>query len=97
MAERLFRNINISIDIKKLARAKQPRLLDISSNAPEHLIIETIKKKVMNQSSQDKEGIEKLISESIVHYTAIDKLINNEAPNLDKPNQEDLKEILEYE
>ena len=61
MAERLFRNKNISIDIKKLTRAKLPRLLDISSNAPEHLIIETIKQKVMNQSSPDKEGIEKLI------------------------------------
>ena len=44
-AERLFRNKNLSPDIKKLTRAKLPRLLDISSNAPEHLIFETIKKK----------------------------------------------------
>ena len=50
-AERLFRNKNLPPDIKKLARAKLPRLLDISSNAPEHLIFETIKQKVLNQKN----------------------------------------------
>ena len=68
-----FRNKNIPIDIKKLARAKLPRLIDISSNALEHLIIETIKQKVMIQNSPNKEGIEKLISEIIALYTAIYK------------------------
>lgn len=80
-----------------MTRAKLPRLLDISLIAPEHLIFETIKQKIINQKNPDKEKIEKLISEIISHYIAIDKLIKNEAPNLDKPNQEDLKEILEYE
>jgi len=96
-AERLFRNKNTPLHVKKLARAKLPRLLDISSNAPEHLIFETIKQKITNQKIPDNEGIEKLISETIAHYIAIDKLIKNDVPNLDKPNQEDLKEILEYE
>ena len=45
----------------------------------------------MIQNSPNKEGIEKLISETIAHYTSIDKLIKNEAQILDKPNQEDLK------
>ena len=79
-----------------MTRAKLPRLLDISSNAPEHLIFETIKQKILNQKNPDKEEIEQLISETIAQHIAIYKLIKNEAPNLDKPNQEDLKEILEY-
>ena len=60
-AERLFRNKNIHLDVKKLVRVRLPRLLDISSNAPEHLIFETIKQKITNQKIPDNEGIEKLI------------------------------------
>ena len=96
-AIRLFRNKNLPPNVIKLTRAKLPRLLDIISNAPEHLIFETLKQKALNQKHPDKEGIEKIISEPIKDYIAVYKFLKYETPKLDKPDQENLKEILEYE
>ena len=98
-AARLFRNKNIPKNIKKLTTANLPRILEILSNAPEHLIEETIKQKVLNQNTPDEEGINKLIYQYIMQYLLTYIIIskNYQIPKIDKPNPEDLKQILEYE
>ena len=51
VAIRLFRKKELQKQIKILIRAKLPRLLEIISNESGHLIIETLKQKVIKEKN----------------------------------------------
>jgi len=56
-AIRLYRNKTIPEKAKNLSKANMPRLLELSSNAPEHLIVEVIKQKTIDSEDVEEETI----------------------------------------
>ena len=94
---RLYRKKMVPNKAKNLSKANMPRLLELTSNAPEHLIEEVIKQKIIDKKDPEEENIEKMIYEQILGYISIKKALNFETPNIEKPNQENLKDILEHQ
>lgn len=93
-AVRLFRNNRVPENIYKLSKLKLPRLIELLSNAPIHIIeqlIESNNKKNINEN-EIKYGKEKIIS-----YIIVEKIIDIKEFDLEKPNKEDLNEVLEYQ
>ena len=95
-AIRLYRNKVVPSKAKNLLKANIPRLLELTSNVPEYLIEEVIKK-IIDKKDSEEENIEKMIYEQILGYISIKKALNFKTPNIEKPNQENLKDILEHQ
>ena len=74
-----------------------PRLLELTSNAPEHLIEEVIKQKIIDSGDIEEESIGKIIYEQILGYITINQTLEFEIPKIEKPNQGNIKDIIEYQ
>ena len=93
-AKRLFRNNNPPGNIAKLAKINHPRLIELLSNAPKHIIDQMIDTQNKNQTEDEPN---KFAREKIAQYYLLNKIINMQPFNLQKPNKDDIKEILEYQ
>ena len=96
-AIRLHRNKTIPEKVKNLSKANMPRLLELTSNAPQHLIEEVIRQKIIDSEDIQEETIGKMIHEQILGYITINQTLECEIPKIEKPNQENIKDILEYQ
>ena len=74
-----------------------PRLLELTSNAPQHLIEEVIRQKIIDSEDIQEETLGKMIHEQILGYITINQTLECEIPKIEKPNQENIKDILEYQ
>ena len=96
-AIRLHRNKTIPEKVKNLSKANMPRLLELTSNAPQHLIEEVIRQKIIDSEDIQEETIGKMVHEQILGYITINQTLECEIPKIEKPNQENIKDILEYQ
>ena len=96
-AIRLYRNKTVPEKAKNLSKANMPRLLELTSNAPQHLIEEVIKQKIIDSEDIEEETLGKMIHEQILGYITINQTLECEIPKIEKPNQENIKDILEYQ
>ena len=95
-ATRLFRDKILPEKIKNLAKMKLPMLIELSSNNFEHLIKDTISQKISKNASTLDE-IKRLLFKPIMKYIGVFNSGNVETPNIQKPNNENINELLEYQ
>ena len=96
-AKRLFRNQQLPNYAENLAKSKLPRTLEISSNAPIHFIEGIIKTYILNRKEPDIQEIKKNISLTISQYILIQKMGAFAIKDLDPPDENDLKQLIEYQ
>ena len=93
----LYKNKIIPEKAKNLSKSNMPRLLELTSNAPEHLIEEVIKQKIIDSEDIEEEAIGKIIYEQILGYITIYQILECETPKIEKPNKENIKNVIEYQ
>ena len=96
-AIRLYRNQNIPEHTTNLAKAKLPRILEISSNAPTHFIEGIIKNTLLKKEKIDLTNIKKNLTLTIAQYILIQKIGAFNIDDIERPDPEDLKQIIEYQ
>lgn len=96
-AKRLYRNQNIPEYVTKLAKAKLPRILEITSKAPTHYIEGTIKNNILKKQEPDISEIKKNIALTIAQYILIQEMGGFDIEEIDKPDPEDLRQLIEYQ
>ena len=94
--KRLYRNQQIPDIATRLAKTKLPRILEITSNAPLHFIEGTIKTNILQKKEPDIQEIKKNLSMTISQYILIQKIGANNIRDLENPDPNDLKQLLEY-
>ena len=95
-AQRLFKDKNIPKDILKLTKLKLPMLIELASNNFEHLIIDTIKQKIIDKDTP-KEEIGRIIMKPIMKYIGLYTSGDYEPPKIQKLSIEDINELLDYQ
>ena len=95
-ATRLFRDKIIPNKIKNLAKMKLPMIIELASNNYEHLIKDTISQKISRKAFTIEE-IKKLLFKPIMKYIGVFKSGDIETPNIQKPNEENINELLEFQ
>ena len=93
-AKRLYKDGQIPLEIKKLTKCKLPRIIELLSNAPKHIIDQMIDS---HNKKKDNETIVEYGKQKIIEYLIVNELLDMQPMNLTKPNLENLKEILEYQ
>ena len=96
-AKRLYRNQQIPDIATRLAKTKLPRILEITSNAPLHFIEGTIKTNILKKKEPDIQELKKNLSMTISQYILIQKIGANNILDLENPDPNDLKQLLEYQ
>ena len=92
---RLFRNCNIPDNIVNISKEKVPRLLELISNAPIHIITQQVSNFLMKK--QQNNEYEKNIEKHLLNYLIIEKTMEIPEIDLPKPQSNDLKELIEYQ
>ena len=93
-AKRLYRNEEIPIEVKRLTKCKLPRIIELISNAPKHIIEQMIDS---HNKLEEKKPIIEYGKQKIIEYLLTKELLDIQPFNLIKPNIEDLKELIEYQ
>ena len=75
---------------------KLPMIIELASNNYEHLIKDTISQKISRKAFTIEE-IKKLLFKPIMKYIGVFKSGDIETPNIQKPNEENIKELLEFQ
>ena len=96
-AKRLYRNQQIPDTAATLAKSKLPRVLEISSNAPTHFIEGIIKSYILNKKEIDIQEIKKNIAPTIAQYVLIQNIGGFNINDIDYPDPNDLKQLIEYQ
>ena len=96
-AKRLYRNQQLPDIATNLAKAKLPRILEITSNAPLHFIEGIVKAHILKKKEPDVSEIKKNLSITISQYILIQKIGANTILGLENPDPEDLKQLMEYQ
>ena len=82
-ANRLFKNCNIPDKIINIAKEKVPRLIELLSNAPIHIITQQISNFLLKK--QQNNECENCIKKHILNYIIIEKTIDVPEIDLQKP------------
>ena len=90
-------NQNIPEYVTKLSKAKFPRILEITSNAPTHYIEVTIKNNILKRQEPIISEIKKNIAQTIAQYILIQEMGGFYIEGIDKPDSEDLRQLIEYQ
>ena len=94
-ATRLFRNCIIPDNIINISKRKVPRLLELVSNAPIHIITQQISNYLLKK--QQNNEYEKNIQKHLLNYLIIEKTIETPEIDLTKLQLNDIKELIEYQ
>ena len=91
-AIRLFKNGNPPENVTKLAKLKLPRLIELLSNAEQHVIEQMILSNIKGNSHPTETMYAKA---KILSYLLIDNIININKPQIPKPDKEKINELIE--
>lgn len=94
VAKRLYKNKTLPQDIINIAKLKLPMLIEISSNNTEHLIIAAITQHLLKK--KDEKIFINTVKVPILKYITLTERGGEEISTLEKPDPENLKDILEY-
>ena len=94
-ANRLFKNCNIPDKIINIAKEKVPRLIELLSNAPIHIITQQISNFLLKK--QQNNECENCIKKHILNYIIIEKTIDVPEIDLQKPQTNYIKKLIEYQ
>ena len=94
VAIRLFKNKVLPNEIEKIAKLKLPMTIEIASNNTEHLIIAAIEQYLKKE--KDDTILEKTIKTPIIKYVTLYLMGGEEISIPQKPDPENLKDIIEY-
>ena len=92
--KRLFRNNIIPQINDKIIDLKLPQIINLMSNAPTHILEGIIKN---NSNRLNNEETKKQINNQLLPYIIIKNTESIEIPKIQKPNKEDVDEIIEYQ
>ena len=93
-AIRLFKNGKPPENVKKLAKLKLPRLIELLSNAPQHIIEQMVLSNIRGNPHPTETMYAK---EKILSYLLIDNILNINEPQIPKPDKEKIHELIEYQ
>ena len=93
-AYRLFRNTQPPNDIINLVKLKLPRLIELISNVTLHATEQMVHS---NNNGKLHPSEINFVTNKILSYMIVEKLLDTPSFNLPKPNPENVKEIIEYQ
>ena len=93
-AVRLFKNGNPPENVKKLAKLKLPRLIEIISNAPYHIIEQMVHS---YRKGNPHETEIKYAKEKILTYLLLETILDIKEFQIPKPDEENINDIIEYQ
>ena len=93
-AYRLFRNTQPPNDIINLVKLKLPRLVELISNVTLHATEQMVHS---NNNGKLHANEINFVTNKILSYMIVEKLLDIQSFNLPKPNPENVKEIIEYQ
>ena len=93
-AIRLFKNGNPPENVTKLAKLKLPRLIELLSNAPHHIIEQMVHSNIKGNPHPTEIMYAK---EKILSYLLIDNILNISELQIPKPDKEKINELIEYQ
>ena len=94
-ANRLFKNCIIPEKIINISKQKVPRLIELLSNAPIHIITQEVSNFLLKK--QQNNECEKCIKKHILNYIIMEKTIDIPEIDLPKPLTNNIKELIEYQ
>lgn len=94
VAKRLYKNKIAPDDVTKLAKLKLPMLIEISSNNSEHLVKGAIHQYILKE--KDENIFQKTIDIILAKYVTLSEMGAETMTNSEKPDPENLKDILEF-
>ena len=92
---RLFKNCNIPEKVINISKEKVPRLLELISNAPIHIITQQVSNYVLKK--QQNNEYEKSIQKHLLNYLIIEKTMKTPEIDLPKPQTNNIKDLIEYQ
>ena len=93
-AIRLFKNGNPPENVTKLAKLKLPRLIELLSNAPHHIIEQMVRSNTKGNPHPTETMYAK---EKILSYLLLDNILNINELQIPKPDKEKIHELIEYQ